>query len=92
MICKKKSIDKCFSLLIFICFCCAFLICNQAVAQQIYNVRYSFEKDTIKVSGGQTFSNKLIIENLSDKAVLLSSEAIKTQTLAGMISFLKALT
>jgi len=91
MICKKKSIDKCFSLLIFICFCCAFLICNQAVAQQIYNVRYSFEKDTIKVSGGQTFSNKLIIENLSDKVVLLSSEAIKTPTLAGMITLPKSI-
>lgn len=83
--------NKPFSILIFTCLCCAFLFCNQASAQQTYDVRYSFEKDTVKVSGGQTFSNKLIIENLSDKAILLSSDATKTQSLSGMITLPKSM-
>lgn len=59
---------------------------SAALAQPNTGVSYRFEKDTVIVTGGQTFTNKLIVENLSGEAVQISAHADDTKTLSGIIS------
>ncbi len=61
-------------------------------AQNAYNITYRFEVDTLNIEGNQTFSNKLVIENLSNKKVQLSGSANYTRTLDGLIRLPKTLT
>ena len=58
---------------------------SAAFAQPNTGVSYRFEKDTVQVNGGQTFTNKLIVENLSGEGVQLSAQAANTKTLSGII-------
>ena len=62
-----------------------------ALAQTIKSVSYRFEKDTVSVTGGQTFTNKLIVENLSGEVVQMSAQAAATKTLSGIISLPKVI-
>jgi len=64
-------------------------------AQQANDVTFYFEKDTIEVKAGQTFSNKLIVKNHRSSAIALMPQANNTQVLKGLIKlpdtlFLKA--
>ena len=62
---------------------------SAALAQMNNGVSYRFEKDTVLVTGGQTFTNKLIVENLSGETVQISAWAADTKTLSGIISIPK---
>jgi hypothetical protein len=62
---------------------------STALAQVNTGVSYRFEKDTVLVNGGQTFTNKLIVENLSGEAVRMFPHAADTKTLSGIITLPK---
>ncbi|SJN19519.1 hypothetical protein [Sphingobacterium sp. JB170] len=64
--------------------CVCFFI-SEALCQQRYDVSYYFQRDTIAVTGGQTFSNKIIITNNAAEKITLLPSADNTASLSGMI-------
>lgn len=66
-----------------ICYSCVFL--SEAKGQQVADVQLSFSQDTVSVTGGQTFSNKISISNLTDKTIELVPSAVETMSLSGLI-------
>jgi len=68
-----------------------FLFCNTVVffssvkSQERYAIAYHFEKDTIAISGNQTFSNKLYLTNQTTESVELVPFSGNTVVLEGMI-------
>jgi len=75
---------KClWSFLFLMCCSCVFL--SEAKSQQVADVAISFDQDTVSVTGGQTFSNKISIRNLTDKTIELIPSAVETMSLSGLI-------
>lgn len=75
---------KClWSFLFLVCYSCVFL--SEAKSQQGSDVKYSFEQDTVNVTGGKTFMNKISISNLTDKIIELIPSAAETMSLSGLI-------
>lgn len=66
-------------------FCYAALFLSQAKGQQLYDITYYFERDTIQIIPSQTFSNKLNISNHTDRAIELKPTAANTAALRGLI-------
>ncbi|KKO91201.1 hypothetical protein AAW12_11830 [Sphingobacterium sp. Ag1] len=74
------------SLLIFVfLFCYTALFLSIAKSQQRYDIAYHFEYDSLRITPSQTFSNKLIIVNYTDRAIELSPESNDTKALQGLI-------
>ncbi|MGB3103696.1 MSCRAMM family protein [Sphingobacterium siyangense] len=66
-------------------FCYAVLFSTDVKSQQQYGIVYHFEEDSIHISSAQTFSNKLIVVNNSDRAVELTAQSNDTKSLQGLI-------
>jgi len=68
-----------------------FLFCNTVVffssvkSQERYAIAYHFEKDSIAISGNQTFSNKLSMTNQTNNPIKLVPLAENTKALEGLI-------
>ncbi|WP_286883874.1 MULTISPECIES: MSCRAMM family protein [Sphingobacterium] len=74
------------SLLIFVfLFCYTALFLSIAKSQQRYDIAYHFEYDSVRITPSQTFSNKLIIVNYTDRTIELSPESNDTKALQGLI-------
>ncbi len=83
-------ITKIIRVLLFTWFC---IVCSpvSSGAQNTPHVTYRFELDTIHIQGNQTFANRIIIENFSNRPVQLSASANHTRTLNGLISLPKTI-
>lgn len=66
--------------------------CQMLRAQVGSDVTYRFESDTLFITPGQSFSNKLLLENKLNETVTLQVSAGNTKTLAGLISIPAELT
>ncbi|WP_448137088.1 MSCRAMM family protein [Sphingobacterium siyangense] len=66
-------------------FCYAVFFSTYAKSQQQYGIVYHFEEDSIHISSAQTFSNKLIVVNNTDRAVELTAHSNDTKSLQGLI-------
>ncbi|MEJ2884485.1 hypothetical protein WAE59_24130 [Pedobacter sp. GR22-6] len=55
-------------------------------AQEGMDVIFGFESDTVFINSGQSFSNKLLLENRLDRAVTLKVSGGNTKTQDGLIS------
>lgn len=66
-------------------FCYVVLSLHKVKSQQQSDIDYFFEQDSIQITSGQTFSNKLIIINRTGRAVKLSAEHGGTKSLQGLI-------
>jgi len=53
--------------------------------QERYDVVYRFEQDTVNIVSGHTFSNKVILNNLSPDTTTLQPDAQQTNTLSGLL-------
>lgn len=73
-------------------FCYFVLFLSQAKSQQQYDIAYHFERDTIQINAAQTFSNKLIISNHTDRTIELKSSANSTLMLQGLIKLPQSFT
>lgn len=47
---------------------------QELLAQEAYDISYQFERDSLQISGGKTFGNKLIIQNNTDQVILLQQD------------------
>lgn len=47
---------------------------QKLMAQNVYDISYQFEHDSLQISGGKTFGNKFIIHNNTDQVVLLRQD------------------
>ncbi|WP_400261883.1 collagen binding domain-containing protein [Sphingobacterium sp. SG20118] len=80
------------SLLTFLLFLCySFVFLSDAKSQQVFDVAYRFEQDTLLIKGGQTFSNKISIINRTDKQIELIPSAYQSLALAGLIRLPQAI-
>ncbi len=66
-------------------FCYTALFLSIAKSQQRYDIAYHFEYDSLRITPSQTFSNKLIIVNNTDRTIELSPESNDTKALQGLI-------
>lgn len=66
-------------------FCLTFVFLSKATSQQVFDVEFSFEQDSISVKAGQTFANKISITNRTDKTIELVPFADETLSLSGLI-------
>jgi hypothetical protein len=69
--------------------CSSFVFLSEAKSQQVFDVAYRLQQDTIAVTGSQTFSNKINISNLTDKTIELIPFSKETMSLSGLIKLPK---
>lgn len=72
--------------------CCSIVFLSTVKSQQQYDITYYFEHDTIPITAANTFSNKLIITNHTEKTIALEASSDHTIALKGLVKLPQVMT